>query len=181
MVANLKKIKAEAEGQRYTTLGTFWADYVVCNKMSLEITCLSNIIYVMCLILRVPISFGLPVQNIWALVPTSENLCYHWSAMINIHEQRLFGNLQDIYFAYYMYTYADWFTEDGNINFYFYPLCHYPAGTRPHLLQVQLLWIKPQPVLEFGKKSCSVVHLLFPLDLIWNIGKTLIKLRLHRL
>lgn len=125
----------------------------------------------------VPISFGLPVQNIWALVPTSENLCYHWSAMINIHEQRLFANLEDIYFAYN--TYTDWFTEDGTINFYFYPLCHYQAGTRPHLLQ--LLWIKPQPVLEFGKKSCSVVHLLFPLDLIWNIGKTLIKLRLHRL
>lgn len=108
-------------------------------------------------------------------------LFYHWSLTINIHEQRLFGNLEDIYFAYYMYTYADWFTEDGNINFYFYPLCHYPAETRPHLLQVQLLWIKPQPVLEFGKKNCSVVHLLFPLDLIWNIGKTLIKLRLHRL
>lgn len=108
-------------------------------------------------------------------------LFYHWSPTINIHEQRLFRNLEDIYFAYYMYTYTDWFTEDGNINFYFYPLCHYPAGTRPHLLQVQLLWIKPQLVLEFGKKSCSVVHLLFPLDLIWNIGKTLIKLRLHRL
>lgn len=61
MVANLKRIKAEAEGQRYTTLGTFWTDYLVytSNKMWLEIiTCLSNIIFVMCLIL--PIRFGLP-------------------------------------------------------------------------------------------------------------------------
>lgn len=30
-------------------------------------------------------------------------LFYHWSATINIHEQRLFRNLEDIYFAYYMY------------------------------------------------------------------------------
>lgn len=67
------------------------------------------------------------------------------------------------------------------MNFYFYLLCLYLAGTRLHLLQVQLPLTKPKLVLEFGKKSCSVVHLLFLLVLIWNIGKILIKLRLHRL
>lgn len=30
MVANLKRIKEEAEGQRYTTFGTFWADLILC-------------------------------------------------------------------------------------------------------------------------------------------------------
>lgn len=107
-------------------------------------------------------------------------LCYQLSATIIIHEQRLFANFKDINFAYYTYMYT-WFTEDGTINFYFYLLCLYLAGTLLHLLQVQLPLIKPKLVLEFGKKSCSVVHLLFLLELIWNIGKILIKLRLHRL
>lgn len=107
-------------------------------------------------------------------------LCYQLSATIIIHEQKLFANLEDINFAYYTYMYT-WFTEDGTINFYFYLLCLYLAGTLLHLLQVQLPLIKPKLVLEFGKKSCSVVHLLFLLELIWNIGKILIKLRLHRL
>lgn len=30
MVANLKRIKAEAESERYTTLSTFWADLIFC-------------------------------------------------------------------------------------------------------------------------------------------------------
>lgn len=100
-------------------------------------------------------------------------LCYQLSATIIVHEQRLFTNLEDINYI--------WFTKDGTINFYFYLLCLYLAGIRLHLLQVQLPLIKPKLVLEFGKKSCSVVHLLFLLESIWNIGKILIKLRLHRL